>query len=198
MPKIVDHEQQKAKFAQAAMSLIARNGLEGVTMRAVALEAGLSYGSLFHYFDSKDSLLMHSVEYFTSLQTQRVNEYSSRYSGLEALEQLLCDDVIINESSRDAWMVWMTFLYKAALQQSFAEMNAKLISGWLARIKSLLEEARNAGQISETLDLDREAMAAWAFSAGIGQIGLLQPEALPPRLQKQLIRDYLGKLGTAS
>ena len=140
---------------------------------------------------------MHSVEYFTSLQTQRVNEHSSRYSGLEALEHLLCDDVIISESSRDAWMVWMAFLYKAALQASFAEMNAKLISGWLARIKSLLEEARGAGQISKTLDLDREAMSAWAFSAGIGQIGLLQPDALPPLLQRKLISDYLYKLGTA-
>jgi AcrR family transcriptional regulator len=46
------------KFAEAAMSLIAQHGLEGVTMRAVAAEAGLSYGSLFHYFSSKDELLM--------------------------------------------------------------------------------------------------------------------------------------------
>ena len=53
MPKIVDHDRQRVKFAEAAMSLIARHGLEGVTMRAVAAEAGLSYGSLFHYFHSQ-------------------------------------------------------------------------------------------------------------------------------------------------
>jgi AcrR family transcriptional regulator len=194
MPKIVDHDLQKEKFAQAAMSLIARHGLEGVTMRAVAAEAGLSYGSLFHYFDSKDALLMHAVRYSTSLQSKRVNEYSSRYSGLKALEQLLCDDVIINESSRDAWMVWMTFLYKAALQESFAQMNAELIDGWLGRITRMLEDARKSGEVSQSIDVQREAMAAWAFSAGIGQIGLLQPASLPPELQKQLVIDYLDKL----
>ena len=38
MPKIVDHDLQRETFAEAAMRLIARNGLEGVTMRAVATE----------------------------------------------------------------------------------------------------------------------------------------------------------------
>ena len=154
----------------------------------------MSYGSLFHYFDSKDDLLMHAVRYSTSAQTQRVNEYSSKHSGLKALEHLLCDDAIMNESSRDSWMVWMTFLYKAAVQQSFAEMNAELIEGWLARIARLLEEARDSGEVSANLDVEKEAMATWAFSAGIGQIGLLQPDSLTPALQRQLIADYLEKL----
>jgi AcrR family transcriptional regulator len=194
VPKIVDHDLQKEKFIGAAMRLIASKGLEGVTMRAVAAEAGLSYGSLFHYFDSKDDLLMHAVRYSTSAQTRRVNEYSSQYSGLKALEHLLCDDVIINESSRDAWMVWMTFLYKAAVHKPFAEMNTELIAGWLDRIAALLTEALASGEISSSVDVKKEAMATWAFSAGIGQIGLLQPDALPPELQKQLILDYLDKL----
>ena len=194
MPKIVDHEQQRQKFIEAAMRLIAREGLEGVTMRAVAAEAGLSYGSLFHYFDSKDALLMHAVRYSTSAQTARVNEYSSRHSGLTALEHLLCDDVIVNDSSRDAWMVWMTFLYRAALHEPFARMNAELIDGWLNRIAGLLREAQDAGEISAAVDVEAEAMATWAFSAGLGQIGLLQPEILPAKRQKQLVLSYLEKL----
>jgi len=194
VPKIVDHDIQRVRFAEAAMSLIARHGLEGVTMRAVAAEAGLSYGSLFHYFDSKDELLMHAVRHSTSLQTKRVNEYTSQYSGLKALEHLLCDDVIINESSRDSWMVWLTFLYKAALQASFAEMHAELIDGWLARITRLLEDAQQAGEIRRELDVGFEAMAVWAYSAGIGQLGLLLPESLPAKLQKKLICAYLEKL----
>jgi AcrR family transcriptional regulator len=194
MPKIVDHDAQRLKFAEAAMNLIARHGLEGVTMRAVAAEAGLSYGSLFHYFGSKDELLMHAVRHSTSLQTKRVNEYTNQYSGLKALEHLLCDDAIINDSSRDAWMVWLTFLYQAALQKSFAEMHAELIEGWLARIKRLLEDARLAGEIPMDLDVELEAMAIWAYSAGIGQMGLLDSELLSPKLQRQLISAYLAKL----
>jgi len=194
MPKVVDHDAQRVKFAEAAMSLIARHGLEGVTMRAVATEAGLSYGSLFHYFSSKDELLMHVVQHTALLQTRRVNEFTSQYSGLKALEHLLCDDAIITESSRDDWMVWVTFLYKAALQASFAEMHAELIEGWLARIRRLLEDAQEAGEIRRSLDVDFEAKAIWAYSAGIGQLSLLHAELLPVDVQKQLITAYLEKL----
>jgi len=194
MPKVVDHDIQRVRFAEAAMSLIARHGLEGVTMRAVAAEAGQSYGSLFHYFNSKDELLMHAVRHSTSLQTKRVNEYTSQYSGLQALEHLLCDDAIISESSRDDWMVWLTFLYKAAMQASFAAMHAELIDGWLARITRLLEDAQQAGEIREELDVAFEAMAVWAYSAGLGQLSLLHADLLTPELQKRLISAYLEKL----
>ena len=194
MPKIVDHDEQRERFAQAAMSLIARHGMEGVTMRAVAAEAGLSYGSLFHYFDSKDDLLMHAVDRLMAMQTKRFNDYGNQFTGLRALEHLLCDDAIINESSRDSWMVWMTFLYKAALHASFAKRNVQLIRGWLERITRLLNDARAAGEVRPDIDVSLEALALWAYSAGIGQLGLLHPEQLPAKRQRQLITAYLDKL----
>jgi AcrR family transcriptional regulator len=194
MPKIVDHNAQRLTFADAAMRLIARHGIEGVTMRAVAAEAGLSYGSLFHYFDSKDDLLMHAVRQLTSSQTTRVNEYESQYSGLKALAHLLCDDAIVNDASRDHWMVWLTFQYKVALDKAFEELHAELVRGWLARIKGLLGEAREAGEVSESIDVDKESMAVWAYSVGVGQLGLLHPQSMSPEVQKDLISSYLDKL----
>jgi AcrR family transcriptional regulator len=197
MPKIVNHEAQRGTFAEATIRLIARQGLEGVTMRAVATEAGLSYGSLFHYFASKDELLMHAVRYSMAAQTRRVNEYTGRYAGLTALEHLLCDDAITDESSRDNWMVWLTFLYKSALEPAFADLHAELIDGWLARFKRLLLDAQITGDVREDIDADVESKALWAYSAGIGQMGLLDPERLPPSLQRQLIGAYLDKLRPA-
>lgn len=194
MPKIVDHDLQRASFAEAAVRLIARNGLEGVTMRAVAAESGLSYGSLFHYFDSKEQLLMHAVRTTIGKQTRRVNEYSSQYAGLEALTHLLCDDAVTNEASRDSWLVWMAFQYQAALRDSFGEMNKELVDGWHERIRALLNDAKSLGEIDRAVDTDIEASALWAYSSGIGQLGVLHPESFPPARQKALIANYLDKL----
>jgi AcrR family transcriptional regulator len=194
MPKLVDHEAQRQRFAEATMRLVAQSGLEGVTMRAVAREAGLSYGSLFHYFESKDDLLMRAVRHSMALQTRRVNEFQVRYTGLAALAQLLCDDAITDEISRDAWMVWLTFLYKAAKQPEYARVHAELIDGWLGRFRRLLADAQLAGEIAADLDIEFEARALWVYSAGIGQMGLIDPERLPPDTQKQLITGYLDKL----
>ena len=194
MPKIVDHEAQRELFAEAAIRLIAKQGFEGVTMRSVAAEAGLSYGSLFHYFDSKDDLLMHAVRHLTAQQTRRVNEFSSRARGLKALEGLLFDDALVDESSRDEALVWLAFLYRAALEPALAAMHGDLIDGWLARIRQMLEEARAAGELPASLDSEAEALAVWVFSAGIGQQGLLYPRRFPPPRQRKLIAAYLDKL----
>ena len=194
MPKIVDHAVQRVKFAEAAMSLIAQHGLEGVTMRGVAAEAGLSYGSLFHYFSSKDELLMFAVHHSNELQSERIKSYTSKYSGLKALEHMLCDDAIITESTRDDWVVWLTFMHQAALQESFATAYAEAISGWRARIAGLLKDAKQAGEVQQDLDVDFEAIAIWAFSAGIGQLGLMHPNQLSVKVQKKMISSYLDKL----
>ena len=176
------------------MRLIARDGFEAMTMRAVASEAGLSYGSLFHYFDSKDDLLLHAVRYSMREQTRRANAYSSRFRGLKALEQLVSDDVLSNESTRDDWLLWLAFLYRAALQERFAAMHEELIDGWLERFRTLLAEARDRGEIRADVDVELEAVSLWVFSAGLGQQGLLHPGQVPASRQKRLIRAYLDRL----
>jgi hypothetical protein len=137
---------------------------------------------------------MHAVRHSNSLQTDRINKFTSQYSGMKALEHLLCDDAIITDSSRDDWMVWLTFLYKAALQTSFADLHAELIDGWKTRIEGLLEDAQKAGEIRENLDISFEAIGVWAYSSGIGQLSLLHRDLLPVKLQKKLISAYLDKL----
>jgi AcrR family transcriptional regulator len=198
MPKIVDHEAQREKFAEAAIRLVAREGFEGMTMRAVAAESGLSYGSLFHYFDSKDDLLVEAVRHLTTRQAQRVNAFSSRERGLRALEQLLMDDVLVDADTRDESVVWLAFLYRAALERPFAVLYRELIDGWLKRIRQMLEEAVEDGELESDLDRDTEAQAIWSLSAGIVQQGLLHPSRLPPARQRELIRAYLQRLQTAA
>jgi len=194
MPKIVDHDTQRQRFAEAAMRLIARDGFEGMTMRAVAAEAGLSYGSLFHYFDSKDELLIHAVRQLTDRQSRRVNAFSSRSRGLKALQRLLCDDALVDAASRDEAVVWLAFLSRAALEPGLARIHSQLIDGWLERIRQMLEEARAAGEVPAALDTEAEALAIWVYSAGVGQQGLLYPQRFPPARQRKLITAYLDKL----
>ena len=56
MPKIVDREKQKAEILAAAFPLFARKGYGVVGMRQCAKELGVSTGTLYHYFDSKEAL----------------------------------------------------------------------------------------------------------------------------------------------
>ncbi|HAN67382.1 MAG TPA: TetR family transcriptional regulator, partial [Halieaceae bacterium] len=62
MPKQVDHEQRRAMIASAAARCIAENGLQGTTMRAIALSSGVSKGIVEHYFTDKDAVIAAALE----------------------------------------------------------------------------------------------------------------------------------------
>ena len=89
-------------------------------------------------------------------------------------------------------------MHYRSLEALFEELEStgtsELIDGWLARIRRLLKGAQEAGEISRALDVDFEAKAIWAYSAGIGQLSLLHSGLLPVDAQKQLISAYLEKL----
>ncbi|MEY2421809.1 MAG: TetR/AcrR family transcriptional regulator, transcriptional repressor of aconitase [Acidimicrobiaceae bacterium] len=69
MPKVsTEHKEQvRQRLIDAARTVVLRDGHEGATTRAILDEAGLSAGSLYNYFGSKDEL-------FEALAEQVVEE----------------------------------------------------------------------------------------------------------------------------
>ena len=57
MPKRVDHEQRRQRIAAAVLHVAASQGLEGVSLRHVAAQAGVTSGMVQHYFPSKDAMI---------------------------------------------------------------------------------------------------------------------------------------------
>ena len=57
MPKQVDHEQRRQQIAEALLEVTGSQGLEGVSLRHVAAQAGVTSGMVQHYFPSKDAMV---------------------------------------------------------------------------------------------------------------------------------------------
>ncbi|HUO04623.1 MAG TPA: TetR/AcrR family transcriptional regulator [Candidatus Binataceae bacterium] len=62
MPKLVDHEAQRAVLLDRAFEIMAGRGVDAVGMREIALELGVSTGMLYHYFPSKEDLFEQIVQ----------------------------------------------------------------------------------------------------------------------------------------
>src|SRR5260370_33727298 len=62
MAKSIDHDQQREIFAAAALEVITKEGIAGLTVRRVSEQAGDTTGALTHYFRSKDQLLLAASE----------------------------------------------------------------------------------------------------------------------------------------
>jgi AcrR family transcriptional regulator len=62
MPKIVDHEERRRRLVEAVWALAVRGGIEQVTLRKVADEAGVSMGQVQHYYSSMQALIRDALD----------------------------------------------------------------------------------------------------------------------------------------
>ena len=111
MPKLVDHEQRREELAAAVWRLAAHDGLDAVTIRAVAAEAGWSTGALHHYFGDKEELLLFAFRTVADRVARRVAE--ARESAAEPLElarELLAMGLPLDADRRDETRLWFAFL----------------------------------------------------------------------------------------
>jgi len=61
---------------EATLRIIGRQGLDGVTHRAVAVEAGLSLGALTHHFASRDALIEAALRFALAREVARLRALS--------------------------------------------------------------------------------------------------------------------------
>lgn len=62
MPKVVDHDAQRERIVLACFQLVAQVGYAESTLRQIAARAGVSIGSLYHYFPDKSAILDHMLD----------------------------------------------------------------------------------------------------------------------------------------
>jgi AcrR family transcriptional regulator len=62
MPKIVDREQYRKQLLTESFELFAEIGYGKITMRQLAQKLGISTGTLYHYFPSKEAIFLQLVE----------------------------------------------------------------------------------------------------------------------------------------
>lgn len=76
-------ERRRAAILEAALRVIAREGVSAVTHRAVAAEADVPLSSTTYYFESLDELLEDALLRFVSAETERLAAAAARLDGLE-------------------------------------------------------------------------------------------------------------------
>jgi AcrR family transcriptional regulator len=69
MPKIVDREERKRELARQAVPVFRAHGYEGLGMRRIAEELGMSKSALYHYFPSKEALFAACTAWVTKHAT---------------------------------------------------------------------------------------------------------------------------------
>ncbi|WP_186526148.1 TetR/AcrR family transcriptional regulator [Leekyejoonella antrihumi] len=177
MPKQVDHQERRERIADAVCRLAARDGLEGVSLRHVAAEAGVSMGQVQHYFTDKDQMLLFAFEQLSERFTQRITDAAPPggppTSYRDRLRDVLVAMVSIDPLGRTEAPLWVAFLARAAANPDLAQFVRH--DDLVAFGADHLRAAQDAGETSLSFDAEMEAMALFATADGLMLRCLLDP-----------------------
>ncbi|ENO87282.1 TetR/AcrR family transcriptional regulator [Thauera linaloolentis] len=193
MPAIVDHESRRAHVARIAADIIARTGLEALTMRQIAAEAGFSTAIVTHYFANKQELMLHTYRSAALNAQDRVAAALSEAPGdlLACIEALLpCD-----EPSRQDWKVYLAFWRLAALDPDFAAEQASQAIKARAILRRVLLARAESGLPLPRQDVDQLAQHLLVLLIGTAVLAVFDPATW----SREALRDYfireLGAMG---
>ena len=195
MPKVVDHEQRRAELAAAVWSLASRDGLEAVTVRRVAEEAGWSTGALAHYFADKEELLLFAFRTVADRVGRRLEQAAERTSDpLELARSQLLEGLPLDREHQAEIRVWFAFLGLALTRPALARTQRVTYRAWRDRVRDRLREAQERGEIRADVDCAAEAAALVALVDGLAIQATFEPRALSGRRQTELVDAHLDGL----
>ena len=199
MPKIVDHDARRAELAAAVWRLASREGVDAVTMRGVAAEAGWSTGAVAHYFADKEELVLFAFETVADRVGRRIVRAAERARDpLELLRTQLVEGLPLDAERRAEVRLWFAFLVLAETRPRLARAGRDAYREWRGRIAKTLENGQRQGLVDESIDAEREAAELVALVDGLAIQASFEPRTLTAARQLELLDDRLGRLAGAS
>ncbi|WP_330309312.1 MULTISPECIES: TetR/AcrR family transcriptional regulator [unclassified Streptomyces] len=194
MPKIVDHDVRRRQIVEAVWALIARRGLDAVTMRDLAAEAGYSNGALAPYFRNKDEILQAAFQYAFESTNTRAEQAIGDASGLTALRRLCLEIMPLDEVRLLEARVVIAFWDRALHDQRMADVHEQAMSLWRDQMRTYLRQAREAGEVTATTPDEPVIDTLLATLMGFQINALLAPHTTGARRQEAVLEGLLGTL----
>jgi AcrR family transcriptional regulator len=156
----------RQRIVDAAFTLLARGGMATATMRGIAAEAGVSTGSVTHYFQDKAEIVAAVLSGANRRMATLVGEAIAGRRGLDALSRAALAMLPIDQERLDTWRMWIAFWPGefGATGSGFGNRYRQ----WRAMVVDRLTEAVEDGELPAHLDVRAEAERLTTLLAGVG------------------------------
>ena len=186
MPKIVDHDARRRELLDAVVRVIAEQGIEGATTRALARETGWSTGALAHYFSGTADILASALAFSHDRIKARWADDLAGLHGLPALRRLLLDNLPLDEQRQVETRLEMVFWSQALSDPRLREIQRTEARDLRDRVARLLEEAGAGPEPAEHL---------LALVDGLSAHAILYPDRVTAEDLTAAVDEELGRLG---
>lgn len=178
---------------QAALRVIARDGLENASFRAIAAELGSTIGVLTHYFPNREALMSLVLETVSDGISQAFESHADIRT-LEDFESLVAELLPLDAESRALWKIWLSFAVASNAVPALVQNHGERYAGMIADFARTLKRLQAGGLLAAGLDLDAEAEALVCLIDGVGMHGVLMPERMTETRQRALLHRFVAAL----
>ena len=196
MPKIVDHDARRRHIAEAVHRIIHDKGMESVSLREVAAEAGMSMGAVQYYVTTKDHMLLLALEHIGAWIGNRLAVVAARRSTpLDLLRDTVLELLPLDDERSYLNRVGLAFQASSVVDDDQATAMRLGLPLLLSFFAEQIRAAQATGQLAAHLDADKEASILYAFAQGIVNatlVGHYTPEQVAALLDYHLARLHAG------
>ncbi len=179
MPKFIDHKKRKIQIAEATWRVIVEEGLEHATVRKIAAAAGLSVGSLRHYFASQSELFLFSMELVSQRVKQRIEAKNYEGTSKDMLKTFICEFLPVDEERRIEMEVWFVFSAKTLVDPKLSSLSEKVHNEMHEGFATVIYSLPAIGLAKDNLDLETEVDRLHTLVDGLALHHVLHPAAFP-------------------
>jgi len=193
MPTIVSHAKRRDLIAKVVKHIVADSGMESVTVRNVAREAGFSSTIVSHYFRNKQDLLHFT---YGSIQTHAKEMIEEAFH--RDADVLTCFETLlpINADNLTDWQAWFGFWGKTISDAGLAAECIANIEATNKLFQRILKRAKKRGELPEHLDTTVHAKRIQMFINGLSSIVVMNPSAWPPAAQRAMLAAEIETMKT--
>lgn len=198
MPKKVDPDERRAQLIEAVWQVIARDGMENVTVRTIAAETGFSAGTLAHYFQDKDDILVSALRLSHEQIAARWEAKLEGLNGLEALKELVLDNLPLDDERELETRLAMNYWSRAVTHEHVVSSQWRAGPSLFRRLADLASEAQELGEIDSTEPAEDIAERLHALIDGLSLHSLLYDDRLTRERQEHLMEAEFRRLESGS
>jgi AcrR family transcriptional regulator len=194
VPKVVDHDERRSEVLGAVWRVIERVGIESVTVRAIAKEAGYSAGILVHYFEDKEDILTSALRLSHERIRARWADKLQDRVGLDALRDLVLDNLPLDDERRLETRLEISYWARALSNGDVLNVQRREAGELHARVFELVEQAQARGELSAARPAAETTELLLALIDGLSLHAMLYPALVSPQLQTSIIERVLAEL----
>jgi AcrR family transcriptional regulator len=170
----------RERILDAAVKLIAREGIDDVRIARIAMSAGVSASLLHYHFESREALLAEALEHSYELAgTARISvPEDDPAPATQRLKAMIDQCLPLDEELRDDWVLWVELWLRAVRHPELRPTAARLYARMHEWFADAIAEGIAAGEFTAA-DPARTADRLLALIDGYGIRALNEDPTMP-------------------